>query len=97
MKLNGMTETVMVEGITQREPLRMFVQMYLVLPRGQPKVVIDGAVTTQMAMDGLTKEIDSCTSLLNGVIWTAMDLETIPTATKEMHAPMKEVNHSSTD
>ena len=94
MKLNGMTEMVMVEEIIQREPLRMFAQMYQVLPRGQPRVVTDGVATTPMAMDGLTKAIDSRMNPLSGVIWMATDLETIPTAMKEMPAPMKEVNHS---
>ena len=40
-----------------------------VLPRVQPRVVTDGAVTTPMAMDGPTKEIDSRMSLHSGVIW----------------------------
>tara|TARA_B100000925_G_C21879143_1_gene417673 strand:- start:385 stop:678 length:294 start_codon:yes stop_codon:yes gene_type:complete len=96
MKVNGMTEMVMAEEIIQREQLQTFVQMYRVLPRGQLRVGTDGVATIPMAMDGLTKVIDSYMSPLSGVIWMAMVSETIPTAMKETHVPMREVNHSLT-
>tara|TARA_B100001248_G_C27124150_1_gene337155 strand:- start:103 stop:396 length:294 start_codon:yes stop_codon:yes gene_type:complete len=97
MKLNGTTEMETVEEIIQRERPPMFVQMSPVHRKGRQKVVTGGDATTPMEMAGPTKGIDSRMNQLNGVTWMVTGSAIIPRDMKETLAPMKEVNHSSTD
>ena len=97
MKLNGMTGMETVEEIIQKERPLMSVQMSPVHRKGQQKVVTDGDATTRMATAGPTKEIDSRMNQLNGATWMVMASAIIPRDMKETLAPMKEVNHFSTE
>ena len=66
MKLNGMTEMVMVEEIIQEVLLPMFVQMYQELHSDLLRVETDGAVMIQTVMGGPIKATNSHMSQLSG-------------------------------